>query len=84
MVRNLTYQMQVKMRAEKAGLVSVGVESGQIILRYPSPPEGVEAKRLPDLGAGVRAGKNAYWCMFGKEPDWQRRLLDTLSALPLP
>ena len=83
MVKNLFYQMQVKMHSAKAGLVSVGIESGQIVLRYPSPPEGVETKRLPDLGVGVRAGKNAYWCMFGKEPDWQKRLLDTLSALPV-
>ena len=82
MLINLFYQMQVKMRAEKAGLVSIGMESGQIVLRYPTPPEGAETKRLPDLGAGVRSGKNAYWCMFGKDPDWQERLLDTLSILP--
>jgi transcription-repair coupling factor (superfamily II helicase) len=81
MVTNLFYQMQVKMHAEKAGLVSVGMESGQIVLRYPPTPEGVEAKRLPDLGAGIRGGKNAYWCMFGKDPDWQDRLLETLSRL---
>ncbi len=81
MVTNLFYQMQVKMHAEKAGLVSVGMESGQIVLRYPPTPEGMEAKRLPDLGAGIRGGKNAYWCMFGKDPDWQVRLLETLSRL---
>jgi transcription-repair coupling factor (superfamily II helicase) len=81
MVTNLFYQMQVKMRAEKAGLVSVGVESGQIVLRYPAPPEGVEPKRLPDLGKDVRGGKNAYWCTFGKEGEWQERLLETLERL---
>jgi transcription-repair coupling factor (superfamily II helicase) len=81
MVNNLFYQMQVKLRAEKAGLVSIGMESGQIVLRYPPPPEGVESKRLPDLGLGVRGGKNAYWCMFGKDADWQERLLETLERL---
>jgi transcription-repair coupling factor (superfamily II helicase) len=81
MVTNLLYQMRVKMRAEKAGLVSVGMESGQIILRYPNPPEGAESRRLPDLGPGVRGGKNAYWCMFGKDTDWQERLLETLEEL---
>jgi transcription-repair coupling factor (superfamily II helicase) len=81
MVTNLFYQMQVKIRAEKAGLVSVGVESGQIVLRYPAPPEGVEPKRLPDLGVGVRGGKNAYWCTFGKEGEWQERLFETLERL---
>jgi len=82
MVTNLFYQMQVKLRAEKAGLVSISMESGQIVLHYPIPPEGAEVKRLPNLGPGVRMGKNAYWCMFGKEPDWQERLLDTLAELP--
>jgi transcription-repair coupling factor (superfamily II helicase) len=81
MLTNLFYQMRVKMRAEKAGLISIGMESGQIVLRYPTPPEGTEPRRLPDLGPGVRGGKNAYWCTFGREPDWQERLLDTLIAL---
>jgi transcription-repair coupling factor (superfamily II helicase) len=89
MVTNLFYQMQVKLRAERAGLVSVGMESGQIVLRYPAAPEGAEVKpgpnlpnaRLPDLGPGVRGGKNAYWCMFGKDADWQARLLDVLEKL---
>ncbi len=81
MVINLFYQMRVKMRAENAGLVSVGMEAGQIVLRYPAPAEGAEVKRLPDLGPGVRGGKNAYWCMFGKDPDWQEKLLETLERL---
>jgi transcription-repair coupling factor (superfamily II helicase) len=89
MVINLFYQMQVKLRAERAGLVSVGMESGQIVLRYPVLPEAVESKpgvsqpnvRLPDLGPGVRGGKNAYWCMFGKDADWQARLLEVLERL---
>lgn len=81
MATNLFYQMRVKMRAEKAGLVSVGMESGQILLRYPAPPEGVEAKRLPDLGPGVRGGKNAYWCMFGREANWKERLIEVLGSL---
>ena len=89
MVINLFYQMQVKLRAERAGLVSVGMESGQIVLRYPVLSEGVESKlgviqpnsRLPDLGPGVRGGKNAYWCMFGKDADWQSSLLEVLEKL---
>jgi len=80
-VTNLFYQMRAKMRAEKAGLVSVGMERGQIVLRYPAPPEGVEPKRLPDLEPSVRGGKNAYWCMFGRDADWQERLLEVLHAL---
>ncbi len=80
-VVSLFYQMRVKLRAEKAGLVSVGMESGQIVLHYPPLPEGTEVKRLPDLGPGVRGGKNAYWCTFGRETDWQEKLLEVLSRL---
>lgn len=81
MATNLFYQMRVKLHAERAGLISVGMESGQIVLRYPPPPEGLESKRLPDLGPGVRGGKNAYWCMFGKDADWQEKLLEVLKRL---
>ena len=35
MVQNLFYQMRVKLRAEKAGLAAIGMETGQIVLRYP-------------------------------------------------
>jgi transcription-repair coupling factor (superfamily II helicase) len=73
--------MRVKLLAESAGLVSVGMENGQIILRYPLPPEGMESKLLPDLGPGVRGGKNAYWCTFGRDADWQARLLGVLDLL---
>ena len=81
MTTNLFYQMQVKLRAERAGLISVGMESGQIVLRYPPLPEGKESKHLPDLGPGVRGGKNAYWCTFGNAEDWQERLLEVLNRL---
>jgi transcription-repair coupling factor (superfamily II helicase) len=81
MVTNLFYQMRVKLLAERVGLITISMESGQIVLRYPPPPEGTEAKRLPDLGAGVRGGKNAYWCMFGREPNWQERLVEVLERL---
>ena len=81
MVQNLFYQMRVKLRAEQAGLAGINWESGQIVLRFPAPAEGTEMKRLPDLGPGVRGGKGAYWCAFGKESDWPSRLLDVLSQV---
>ncbi len=79
-VKNLFYQMRVKLRAEQAGLAGVNWESGQIVLRYPA--SGAEVKRLPDLGRDVRGGKNAYWCNFDKGSDWTKRLLEVLSSLP--
>lgn len=81
MVQNLLYQMRVKLRAEKAGLSSVAWESGQILLRYPAPVNGSEAKRLPDLGNGVRGGKSAYWVTLSKGEIWTTKLLDVLARL---
>ncbi|MCL4260466.1 MAG: transcription-repair coupling factor [Anaerolineales bacterium] len=79
MTANLFYQMQVKLRAEKAGLSSINWESGQIVLRYPTLTNGTEPKRLADLGAGIRGGKSAYWCSFGEE--WEAKLLEVLGRI---
>lgn len=81
MVQNLFYQMKVKLRADSAGLLSVNAESGQIALRYPALTENMGQRMLSDLGSGVRGGKNAYWCTFLKDPDWQERLLEVLDRL---
>ena len=80
MVQNLFYQMRVKLRAEGAGLSAVSWESGQIVLRYPATADDKE-RRLQDLGPGIRGGKNAYWCAFGRDEDWQERLLEVLERL---
>jgi transcription-repair coupling factor (superfamily II helicase) len=80
MVENLFYQMRVKLRAEQAGLSAIGWESGQVVLRYPAS-EDKDGRRLPDLGPGIRGGKNAYWCSFGKDGHWQEQLLKVLEKL---
>jgi len=79
MAQNLFYQMRVKLRAERAGLSAISWESGQIVLRYPPSAAENDAKRLPDLGPGIRGGKSAYWCSFGE--DWQEQLLVVLERL---
>ena len=92
MVENLFYQMRVKLRAEQAGLSAINWESGQIVLRYPPSSEDTrstpqsgsmskDGRRLPDLGPGIRGGKNAYWCAFGRDDDWQDKLLGVLERL---
>jgi transcription-repair coupling factor (superfamily II helicase) len=81
MAENLFYQMRVKLRAEAAGLSTISWESGQIILRYPPSSDEKEGRRLMDLGPGIRGGKNAYWCSFGKDDDWREKLLDVLERL---
>ena len=81
MVENLFYQMRVKLRAEEAGLSAINWESGQVVLRYPPSGDDKDGARLPDLGPGIRGGRNAYWCSFGKDDDWRERLLDVLERL---
>jgi transcription-repair coupling factor (superfamily II helicase) len=81
MLQNLLYQMRVKLRAEKAGLASVNWEAGQILLKYPVTNNGVEEKRLSDLGNGIRGGKSAYWITVSKDEVWTVKLLDVLAQL---
>ncbi len=81
MMQNLFYQMSVKLRAEKIGLNVVSWEGGQVMLRFPEPADGSEAKRLPDAGPGVRGGKSAYWVTFSKDESWTVRLLEVLRQL---
>jgi transcription-repair coupling factor (superfamily II helicase) len=77
--RNLLYQVRLKLLAEMAGLSSITSESGQIVLRYPPLPEGINERNLPSIGRDARAGRNAYW-LPGKD-GWQERLLEALSAI---
>jgi transcription-repair coupling factor (superfamily II helicase) len=80
MVRNLFYQMRVKLRAEEIGLASIGWESGQAVLRFPPGPDKNEP-RLEDLSPEIRGGRGAYWCTFAEDLDWQQRLLDALDLI---
>jgi transcription-repair coupling factor (superfamily II helicase) len=81
MVLNLIFQMRVKLRAERVGLASIGWESGQVVLRFSSTGNGKDEPRLPDLAPGVRGGKGSYWCSFGKDAEWQPKLLGVLDLL---
>ncbi|MCE1253652.1 MAG: transcription-repair coupling factor [Anaerolineae bacterium] len=77
---NLFYQMTVKLYAERAELVSVTVESDQIVLRLAAVPNGLPARILPEVGKGVRVGKNAYW-IPEMGADWKEKLIEVLSAI---
>jgi transcription-repair coupling factor (superfamily II helicase) len=79
-VNNLLYQMKVKLMAEKASIISVSGEGGQMVLRFPALPEGVTQRSLPSLGPDVRLGKNALW-MHTSLPDWQNKLVEVLARL---
>lgn len=63
MVENLFFQILLKIKAEKIGLSAIVKEGEHIVLRFPPLPEGIESRSLPAAGAGIRAGKNAYWVL---------------------
>ena len=78
MVRNLFYQLKLKLLAEKAGLSSISAENGQIVMRFPDDhiPPG-----LPDPGPLVRTGKIALWMPYTSLPKWTEELTDVLMRL---
>jgi len=80
-VRNLIYQLRVRILAEKAGLIMVGTEGNQIVLRYPPLPEGAPARAIPDVSPQARTGKNAVWMPLTGESEWPQQLLIVLSKL---
>lgn len=81
-VENLIYQIRVKLRAEKAGLTSVGVEGDQIVLHYPPLPAGVVSRELQFVHPSARAGKNAYWMQYSEDdPGWKQELLDVITEI---
>lgn len=81
-VKDLFYQLKVKLLAGQAGLVSVSVEADQIVLRFPPLPNGISARELAPIGMQTRAGRNAYWMKFDvEEPGWRENLLAVLNVI---
>jgi len=82
-VHNLIYQIKIKLLAAQDGLASVGFEGKQIVLRYPPLLEGVASRDLPELGAGIITGKNAYRIRHQSTDtaDWQEILIDVLKKI---
>jgi transcription-repair coupling factor (superfamily II helicase) len=80
-VKNLLFQLKVKLLAEKASLVSITVENGQIVMRYPTLSDGTPTREIPFVSAHVRVGKNALWMPFNRDIDWQQQVLEILGQL---
>jgi transcription-repair coupling factor (superfamily II helicase) len=81
-VKDLFFQLRVKLQAGKAGLVSVSAEGDQIVLRFPPLPNGVSARELPPIGLQTRSGRNAYWMKFSTDDDtWRIKLLNVLDVI---
>lgn len=84
-IRNLVFQIRVKIFAERIGLSAVVKEGNDVVLKFPALPANVEQRNLPQLSKRLRIGKNAYR-MIGIDwtsDDWQDDLLGILSMLAL-
>jgi transcription-repair coupling factor (superfamily II helicase) len=77
-VRNLLYQLKIKLLAELANIANISAENNQIVLRFRDmdPPSD-----LPDLGLSVRTGKTALWMLYKSQPNWSEKLQDLLQTL---
>ncbi len=79
-VRNLLYQMKVKLYAEQGNISSVSVESDQIVLRF---RDGAPPADLPLLNSQMRIGKTGLWMPYHSLPNWRQTLIEVLQALSL-
>jgi transcription-repair coupling factor (superfamily II helicase) len=77
-VRNLLFQLKIKLQAEMTDIVSVNVENSQIVLRFRD--EQLPAD-LPELGQRVRIGKTALWMPFKSIPNWSDELMKLFNVL---
>lgn len=77
-VRNLLYQLKVKLLAQKCDISSVNSENGQIVIRFQS---GSLPEELPRTFSEFRIGKTAIWMPYRTQPDWKDRLLAYLEEL---
>ncbi len=82
-LKDLFFQMRVKLAGEAIGLESIGMIKQQILLTFPPLPQGVKERGLPEVDPLARAGRNAYWIDI-KNLDgetWQEALIRILQKL---
>ena len=84
-IRNLIFQIRVKIFAEKIGLRAVVKEGNDIVLKFPALPANVDHRDLPLVSKRLRIGKNNYrfvgidW----NSDEWQDELPGILSIMAL-
>jgi transcription-repair coupling factor (superfamily II helicase) len=77
-VRNLLFQLKIKILAELSNISSVNVENNQIVLRF----RGDELPAsLPPMNPEVRVGKSALWIPYKNVPNWSEKLLTVFDDL---
>ncbi|MGB7094071.1 MAG: transcription-repair coupling factor [Anaerolineales bacterium] len=77
-VRNLLFQLKIKILAELTDISSVSVENNQIVLRFRGDALPTD---LPALKPGVRIGKTSLWIAYKSIPKWSEELLEVFQDL---
>jgi transcription-repair coupling factor (superfamily II helicase) len=77
-VRNLLYQLKIKLLSETAGVTAITVESGQIAIRFKNDVLPPDSLTLPSQ---VRVGKTALWISYSSLPDWRKTLLHLFADI---
>ena len=80
-VRNLLYQLRVKLMAAAAQVESITSENGQILIQL--PPERVP-EGLAEQGLAVRSSKRGIWLKAGPGDPWRQQLIRLLHGLGAP
>ncbi|MGW8142853.1 MAG: transcription-repair coupling factor [Anaerolineales bacterium] len=78
-VRNLLFQLKIKLLAELSGISSVTVENGQIVFRYQD--EQLPTELPVNMPGHVRIGKTALWMAYKSLPNWREEILSLFDVL---
>ena len=81
-IRNLIFQIRLKILAEQIGLSAVVKQGADIVLKYPPLPGNADRRNLPMIGS-IRPGKNGYRFFISNWDTeiWQVNLLKVLRLL---
>ena len=77
-VENLLYQLRVRLHAVAAGVESISIENGQLLLHLPR--EKVDLSVL-NLGEDIRLSKRGLWLTRSGTQEWTSRLIEVLNSL---
>ncbi|UCF60747.1 MAG: transcription-repair coupling factor [Anaerolineaceae bacterium] len=77
-VENLLYQLRVRLHAVAAGVESISMENGQLLLHLPR--EKIDLNVL-NLGDDLRLSKRGLWLARSGSQEWTSRLVEVLISL---
>ena len=80
-VKDLLFQVKVKLLASRAGVTSIGRDGDQLIVRSPAVSRLPRLTLQHHLGDQARVGTQAIWVTLDEEGAWRDKLLHVLDIL---